>query len=251
MNRKKPKPEFLCEICYDPKPKDESFSIKGCTHSYCKDCTANYIGSKLQENISKISCPVPNCSGLLEPQDCRSILPPEVFDRWGNALCEALILGSQKFYCPYKDCSMMLVDDGSEIVRESECPNCRRLFCAQCKVPWHAEIECSEFQKLHKDEREKEDMMLLKLAGNKKWRRCPRCRIFVERIAGCRYMKCRCGASFCYSCGSEKISTTSHRCDICKTSFKLDLIGILQAEFVKEKMEIRCKGSVKVDPFLL
>ncbi|WCJ42877.1 RING/U-box superfamily protein [Euphorbia peplus] len=184
-------PDFLCEICFDPKPKDESFSINGCSHSYCKDCMANYVGSKLQDNISQISCPVPKCSGSLEPYDCRSILPPEVFDRWGNALCEALILGSQKFYCPYKDCSVMLVDDGSVVVRESECPNCRRMFCAQCKVPWHGEIECVEFQKLHKDEREREDIMLMKLAKNKKWTRCPNCRIFVEKTWGCNYMKCR------------------------------------------------------------
>ncbi|WCJ42874.1 RING/U-box superfamily protein [Euphorbia peplus] len=215
----KPKMEFMCEICFDPKPKDDSFPIKGCSHSYCKDCMANYVGSKLQDNISQISCPVPKCSGFLEPHDCRPILPQEVFDRWGNALCEALILGSQKFYCPYKDCSLMLVDDGSETVRESECPNCRRLFCAQCKVPWHAEIECAEFQKLHKDEREKEDIMLMKLAGNKHWMRCPKCRVFVERIEGCRYIKCRCGASFCYGCGSEKISITTHYCSVCKSTY--------------------------------
>lgn len=29
----------------------------------------------------------------------------------------------------------MLVDDGTEeVVMVSECPNCRRLFCVQCKV---------------------------------------------------------------------------------------------------------------------
>ncbi|WCJ42875.1 RING/U-box superfamily protein [Euphorbia peplus] len=209
-------PEFLCEICFDPKHKDESFSINGCSHCYCKDCMANYVRSKLHDNVSQISCPVPECKGFLEPHDCRSILPPEVFDRWGNALCEALILGSQKFYCPYKDCSVMLIDDGGVVVRESECPNCRRLFCAQCKVPWHGGIECVEFQKLHKDEREREDIMLMKLAKNKHWRRCPKCRVFVERTEGCRFMKCRCGASFCYGCGTQKISTATHYCDFCK-----------------------------------
>ncbi|WCJ42872.1 RING/U-box superfamily protein [Euphorbia peplus] len=201
--RRKRKPEFLCEICFDPKPKDDSFSIKGCSHSYCKSCMANFIGSKLQENISKITCPVPKCCGFLEPEDCRPILPSEVFDRWGDALCEALILGSQKFYCPYKDCSLMLVDDGSEVVRESECPNCRRLFCAQCRVPWHAEIECAEFQTLHKDERDNKDIMLMKLAKNKLWTRCPSCRIFVERTQGCDNMTCRCGTSFNY--GQKRI----------------------------------------------
>ncbi|XP_059639442.1 uncharacterized protein LOC132281791 [Cornus florida] len=61
---------------------------------------------------------------------CRSIVTGEVFDRWENALCESMILVAQKFYCPFKDCSAMLVDDGRDVVTVSECPNCRRLFCA-------------------------------------------------------------------------------------------------------------------------
>lgn len=44
---------------------------------------------------------------------------------------------------------------------------------------------------LHKDERERDDILLMTLAKNNNWRRCPKCRIFVEKIEGCRYMKCR------------------------------------------------------------
>ncbi|KAL3566480.1 hypothetical protein D5086_031895 [Populus alba] len=136
----------------------------------------------IKENITKICCPVPDCKGALEPEDCRSVLPENVFDRWGNALCEAVILGSQKFYCPFKDCSAMLIDDGEEVVRESECPNCWRMFCAHCKVPWHSQISCEEYKMLHKDERERDDILLMNLAKNNNWRRCPKCRIFVEKI---------------------------------------------------------------------
>ncbi|KAK8550354.1 hypothetical protein V6N13_118870 [Hibiscus sabdariffa] len=168
-------PSFICEICVEPKQANELFNVKGCSHAYCTDCMIKYVASKLQNNITGISCPFMNCDGLLEPEYCRNILPKEVFDRWGDALCEAMVLGSQKFYCPFKDCSTPLIDDGGEAVKESECPSCRRLFCAQCKVPWHAEIKCREFQKLHKDEREREDIMLMKLARKKRWVRCPRC----------------------------------------------------------------------------
>lgn len=65
------------------------------------------------------------------------------------------------------------------------------MFCAQCKVTWHDGIGCEEFQKLHKDEREKDDIMLMNLAMSKSWKRCPNCRFYVERSAGCLYMKCR------------------------------------------------------------
>lgn len=182
---------FVCEICVEPKPQNENFNIKGCTHSYCSECMSRYVASKIQENVITIKCPEVNCMGVLELEFCRSILPKEVFDRWGTALCENLILGSQKFYCPYKDCSALLIDDGGVVVKESECPHCRRMFCAQCKVPWHVGIKCEEFQKLGKGEREREDIMLMNLAKNKNWQRCPKCQIYVERIDGCLFMKCR------------------------------------------------------------
>ncbi|WRX27271.1 IBR domain - like 9 [Theobroma cacao] len=71
--------------------------------------------------------------------------------------------GSQKFYCPFQDCSAMFVDDGGHHVVESECPNCHRLFSAKCKVAWHAGISCSEFQNLSEDERASEDIMIMEL----------------------------------------------------------------------------------------
>ncbi|XAR51120.1 hypothetical protein NMG60_11005663 [Bertholletia excelsa] len=204
-----------CEICVDLKSWGDMFRIMGCDHSYCSDCMVKYVASKLQENITQIQCPVAGCRGLLEPEHCRSILPPEVFDRWGKALCEAVILATDKFYCPYRDCSALLIndDEGRSAITQSECPNCHREFCAQCKVPWHSGIECEEFQKLGKDEREREDIMLMQLAQKKKWIRCPKCRFYVEKSQGCLFMRCRCGHTFCYNCGAPLLN---HYCTKCR-----------------------------------
>jgi len=182
---------FFCEICTENKTTKEAFFITGCNHVYCSHCVVLYVRSKIEENVINVRCPVSGCSGLLEAEECRTILPVEVFDRWGKALCEALFDVNEKFYCPFPDCSALMINDGSEAVLQSECPNCRRLFCAQCKVPWHDGIECSEFQKLNADERGKDDVMLMKLAKDQKWRRCPNCRFYVSKSEGCLYMKCR------------------------------------------------------------
>ncbi|XP_057806590.1 E3 ubiquitin-protein ligase RSL1 [Salvia miltiorrhiza] len=206
---------FTCEICADEKPVSDSFGVLGCDHCYCTRCVSNYVAAKLQENITAVGCPVPGCAGFLEPQHCRTILPKEVFERWGDALCEALILGAEKFYCPYKDCSALLIDDGSQKVVQSECPECRRLFCAPCKAAWHSGIQCSEFQQLRADERSNEDIMLLNLAKNKKWIRCPSCRFYVSKSEGCLYMRCRCGYSFCYNCGAQ-MEKHLHYCKKCR-----------------------------------
>ncbi|MCH88621.1 putative E3 ubiquitin-protein ligase RNF144A-like [Trifolium medium] len=163
---------FVCEICTDTKTISDAFCISGCSHAYCSDCIAMYIGSKLEDNITNIVCPVPRCSGSLDVEFCRSILPDGVFERWGDALCETSI-------------------DVTEIVTKTECPSCNRMFCAQCKVPWHQGIKCSEFEKLNADEREKEDVMLMNLAKNMAWRRCPKCKFYVAKSTGCDSMICR------------------------------------------------------------
>lgn len=195
-----PEPEpFVCQICFEPKPLTESFNVQGCVHVYCKECMSSYVAAKLQDNVTHITCPSIGCHGMLEPYYCREIIPLDVFERWGNVLCESLFAGSEKFYCPFKDCSALLINDAATGgITESECPHCHRLFCAQCKCAWHFLIECSEYQKLGKGENEREDIMLMNLAKDKKWKRCPKCKIFVEKSAGCMYMKCRSAFGFSF-----------------------------------------------------
>ncbi|KAL5098597.1 hypothetical protein RYX36_002924 [Vicia faba] len=52
----------------------------------------------------------------------------------------------QRLNCPFNDCSVPLLYNGFEIVTHAECSNCHRRFCAQCKVPWHSEHNCQQFQ---------------------------------------------------------------------------------------------------------
>lgn len=36
-----------------------------------------------------------------------------------------------------------------------------------------------------------------------KFKQCPKCKFWVERIEGCSSMACRCGHEFCYDCGGS------------------------------------------------
>ncbi|KAF7842211.1 E3 ubiquitin-protein ligase RNF144A-like [Senna tora] len=86
-----------------------------------------------------------------------------------------------------------MIDDEGGDIKESESPNCKRWFCAQCKVPWHSGIKCEEFQKLNKNEREKEDIMLMQLAQNKGCRGVLSANSTLRNqlVVSCMYMKCR------------------------------------------------------------
>lgn len=85
----------------------------------------------------------------------------------------------------------MVVDgDDGDKVTQTECPSCHRLFCAQCEVPWHAGRRCKETKKKTKNS-DKEDALLIDLAKQKQWRRCPNCKFYVERSLGCLHIKRR------------------------------------------------------------
>lgn len=189
---------IFCGICIEFKQNPEIFQgLNNCKHAFCIYCIVKYVVSKIKQNIAFVECPDPKCKQVIELENCSSILPCEVFERWENAVFEAMIPGNQKFYCPYKNCSVLMVDDGEVEVTMSECPSCRRLFCALCRVRWHDGISCEEFERLGEDEREEEDIMVMKLAKDKSWRRCPNCRIHVEKTEGCLHMTCRSGLISC------------------------------------------------------
>ncbi|XP_040383564.1 probable E3 ubiquitin-protein ligase RNF144A-B isoform X2 [Oryza brachyantha] len=209
---------FRCSICMEKVQASERFAVSFCAHAFCNGCIGRYVAAKVSENAAVIGCPDPECEeGFVEIDTCRDIIPPELFDRWSVSLCE-LALGEKKYYCPFKDCSALLIhdNDGTEKkIRETECPHCHRMFCARCRVPWHDGIKCKEFRKMGDDEKGEEDLMFKKLAGKQKWQRCPNCKMFVSRIGGCLQIKCRCKQYFCYHCAAP-LKKDRHYCNNCR-----------------------------------
>ncbi|XP_041001417.1 probable E3 ubiquitin-protein ligase RNF217 isoform X2 [Juglans microcarpa x Juglans regia] len=193
----------FCEICAERKDSEEMFKNHSCVHSFCSDCISKHVATKIQESITVVSCPELGCETVLTIDACRRVLPKEVQERWDSALCETQVLAFQTFYCPFKDCSAMLLNDneGGEVIRQSECPSCHRLFCAQCYVAWHPGVECEEYQRLNEDERGRDDLMVRELARERRWMRCPSCKYYVEKTEGCLHITCRCAFQFCYGCG--------------------------------------------------
>ena len=187
------KTESFCKICMYAAPPSAMFFNANCSHAFCRDCLSQYISTKIKENISVVKCPEEDCKGKLEPEHCQDLIPKQVFDRWGDALCEAMVLSSKNFsYCLFKDCSaLLLADEGEGNVAQSECPSCRRMFCAQCEVVWHLGVSCDEFQRLGLDERGIQDLKLIEIARSKKWKRCPQCKFYVEKTQGCLHVTCR------------------------------------------------------------
>ncbi|EYU24559.1 hypothetical protein ABFS82_04G114200 [Erythranthe guttata] len=204
-----------CEICTEDRRKSDMHKTEGCNHSFCYDCISKHIQYKLQQNIVPVTCPYPDCPNIIQPNNnnnnnnngsslIRSKIPQEVLDRWEKATIESIILASSDeiIHCPYEKCSEILViENGVNVITETECPRCHKLFCAKCRVSWHYGFSCRDFQRLNRNDRDKRKLRLL--AKENKWKKCPNCRVFVDKTEGCVHITCRCKFEFCYVCGKR------------------------------------------------
>ncbi|KAF7083466.1 hypothetical protein CFC21_087254 [Triticum aestivum] len=201
-----------CSICMEPMaPSEAHRGGSACAHAFCGACLTGHVRAKLESGrAGAVGCLDAACAGKLDPELCRAALPRDLFERWCAALCESMFAGARRTYCPFPDCSEMMVADGDgDTVTQSECQVCRRLFCAQCRVPWHAGVDCAAYR--HRDTA-REDAMLMEMAAGRKWRRCSKCQFFVEKTDGCLHITCRCGYQFCYGCGSQWATSCSGGC---------------------------------------
>ncbi|KAJ7949949.1 RBR-type E3 ubiquitin transferase [Quillaja saponaria] len=201
-----------CPICCEEKPLAMIVTMK-CSHKFCSHCMKTYVSGKVQCSQVPIRCPQPRCKYFISTTECSSFLPFTSFVSMEKALEEANILNSDKIYCPFPNCSVLLDPRECLSARASsssqsdngcvECPVCQRFICMDCGVPWHSSMSCEAYQSLPLEERDSADITLHRLAQNKRWMRCQQCRRMIELSQGCYHMTCWCGHEFCYSCGAE------------------------------------------------
>ena len=60
-------------------------------------------------------------------------------------------------------------------------------------------MTCAEYKVNNSFDKNDEDF--IKYVQGNKYKQCPKCKHWVERVDGCSTMACRCGQEFCYMCG--------------------------------------------------
>ena len=179
---------FTCEICTEPMLAIRKFKNGSlCKHPFCLDCIAKYIEVTVEESTGCIECPGLNCKQPLDPLSCRRIISKPIFEKWCDHLCDSTVLGSESCYCPYRDCSVLVLNECMDNLKKIKCPNCKKNFCFLCKIPWHAGYRCNESRHL----RDRNDILVGELIEEKRWTRCYNCGHSVERVSGCRDIKCK------------------------------------------------------------
>lgn len=136
----------ICRICSDHVPHGVEIKSIQCGHAYCRECFHVYLSEKIQEDASKVKCPVSKCETLFPPKSVRGFIPEQVFDRWIRGLTESSVLAQPLYIrCPFEWCGKWFVDDERGFLIRA-CPNCWRLFCMKCKVGWHMGKSCAQYK---------------------------------------------------------------------------------------------------------
>uniref|UniRef100_A0A0E0B3D3 RBR-type E3 ubiquitin transferase n=1 Tax=Oryza glumipatula TaxID=40148 RepID=A0A0E0B3D3_9ORYZ len=199
-------PTFECGICFDTLPMLDLFRGLPCDHKYCLECMTTYIDGKVREGAVPVACPDPECAdggdggaGVLHPEGCKKAIDFAAFTDWGLRLAEGAVPHDRRAYCPNHRCGILLEASGEAEPAMAACPACQHLLCAMCGGEWSTADDAD-----HRDcSKGPEAAMVKKLADERRWKACPKCRMLVERTAGCRVMSCRCRMVFCYLCGLQ------------------------------------------------
>ncbi|KAG7559777.1 IBR domain [Arabidopsis thaliana x Arabidopsis arenosa] len=195
-----------CRICFDDNFKAEQmYYVALCNHKLCVECMKRFIEEKLLEGTVPI-CPYYQCESKLTLRSCVHFLTSKLKAMWEQRIEEEAVPVTERFYCPNPRCSaLMSKTELSKFIEEDGsmgCFQCGERFCINCKVLWHSNLSCDNYKRLG-DNPTSDDIKLKALANQKMWRQCEKCQHMIELSGGCIKVTCRCGYSFCYTCGAE------------------------------------------------
>ncbi|XP_050400274.1 E3 ubiquitin-protein ligase RNF14 [Patella vulgata] len=208
-----------CDVCFDRLPGTHFFRVGKCGHHYCRACMTEYCEIHVKEGtVEELKCPDRECDITLPPYIIQSVLPSGAFERWERLMLQKTLTSmSDVVWCPR--CNEPVIKEIEDDLNLAHCINCFYSFCTECNESWHQSKPCEtdedklqqlekkggaqnaaaqkkfeELRKKIKDEIENRKIL------QSRTRKCPKCKILIEKIAGCNKMTCRCGQSFCWAC---------------------------------------------------
>ncbi|CCM05342.1 uncharacterized protein FIBRA_07556 [Fibroporia radiculosa] len=199
-----------CPICYD----DVSIPFHlGCGHTYCTACLRHFLVSAVDSTNFPLTCmgDEAKCGVPIAIPTIQKFLPLASFNRLLEVVFATHVATHpQDFkYCKTPDCNQIYRSTNPTVVRALQCPSCFSTVCASCHEDAHQGLSCAEY-KARSDPAEQErlnDEWIAKQGGCVK--RCPECRVPIEKVDGCNHMSCKCGAHICWRCmgifASDKI----------------------------------------------
>lgn len=166
-----------CDICLEVHSREAMYYLR-CGHGFCVTSLLRAYDSYGTDP----SCPAPSCRAPVDEEDLYVLLGEEQAARIVRFRIEKRIrVESQLRLCPDENCTQIL----SAGVEPCE------VYCESCE------------KTVFLDAIPAADPALASVLSDLGMRICVSCGNGVEKKDGCDKMMCRCGAKFCYRCGTE------------------------------------------------
>ncbi|KAK2459948.1 hypothetical protein APHAL10511_008033 [Amanita phalloides] len=171
-----------------------------CGHSYCTSCLRRYLITAPERSRFPITC-IGNDDGCQRPiavPVIRSLLSVSEFH---TVLDKAVISyinqhPSEFRHCSTPGCTQLYRSDRDK--RALTCPSCAVPICSTCHGKGHPGSTCPEQRALEASEQDRLNSQWASHNGAKK---CPSCRVWIQKTAGCNHVHCRmCKAHICWVC---------------------------------------------------
>ncbi|KAF2229482.1 hypothetical protein EV356DRAFT_521044 [Viridothelium virens] len=183
-------PRSTCIICDETFPTHETIELS-CEpehHVYCNNCAAQLFEMATKDE------------SLYPPRCCRNPIPLETVQKFLtpeatlNFLNKSVEFNTEnRTYCCNPSCSTFIPQPDIQN-NVAVCLECNTETCAFCKQESHQGEDCPQ---------DPEIRSVVRLAGDKGWKRCTSCRRMIELSIGCFHMTCLCKNQFCYLCGAR------------------------------------------------
>ena len=186
-----------CPVCYGDLSHPEQL---GCGHSYCSGCLKHFLTSAVDNKTFPLLC-VGNeatCNVPVAIPFIRRFLPAQTFQNLIEAAFHKYLEQHQQElkYCTTPDCRQIYRRRTDKTALQ--CPACFSTICPSCDEEAHAGMSCEE-KRILKNPAEQERLNE-QLAASSGYKRCPTCRVMIEKTEGCNHMTCKCGAHICWKC---------------------------------------------------
>ncbi|KAJ8061972.1 hypothetical protein OCU04_009755 [Sclerotinia nivalis] len=180
-------PTGECVSCLDDFPEGEMVNVK--CHGYCKECFERLVIAAMEtEAMWPVKCCLKDISHAVIMKNVNASLA----QKFQTKALERKVHVGDRIYCIKPGCETWIPNNWfNKSLKCASCPSCKTRVCTACRGSWHANTECPK---------DKDFQATVRLAEERGWKKCYNCNAFVELNTGCRHMKCRCKAEWCYVC---------------------------------------------------
>lgn len=204
---------YDCPVCYSSSSLDEVY-VGVCRHIMCISCMVAHVKDAIGSgHATEIACPSAECSRVLGPDEVEMLLAGDSreISRYHQFLLnQSLESDPNLVRCPKPTCQFVMIKEVDNPMVRCGNPACNFTYCSECKVEWHADATCAQYQTWKRENAASDDLFAAWRERNTK--PCPTCRRAIQKDGGCNHMTCRkpagCGGQFCWLCGGAY--TSSH-----------------------------------------